>query len=281
MKTGLVLEGGGMRGAFTTGVLDFFAEKNVHFDNIIGVSAGACHAVSYVSKQPGRALRVITDYLDDKRYCGAYSLLTTGDLFGVKMIYDIIPNQYDHVDYDAFNENPLKMQAVISNSITGKAEYPYINDLRADLIAVRASSSLPLVSRPVYINGTPYFDGGICDSIPLRKSEEEGFEKNVVVLTQPRNFTKKPTGMASFIKLKMRKYPKLIDAMNNRHIMYNNTLDYIKKQEAAGKVFVIAPDEPLPVKRVEKDREKLIHCHKIGYDICNRKYNELVDFLNK
>lgn len=280
MKTGLILEGGGMRGFFTTGVLDFFLENNIEFDNIIGVSAGACHAVSYLSKQHGRSYRVSTDYLDDKHYCGLYSLITTGDLFGAEMLYEKIPNELNPIDSGTFNSNRIKMQAVISNSLTGKAEYPYINDVKEDVVYIRASSSLPLVSRPVFIDGVPYFDGGICDSIPLKQSEKQGYKKNVVVLTQPRNFRKEAAGMNGLFKLKLRKYPKLIEAMKNRHVMYNDTLDYIRKQEQNGVAFVIAPENPLPVKRIEKDKAKLREAYEMGYNTAKNNYDNLQSFIN-
>jgi len=280
MKTGLVLEGGGMRGVFTAGVLDFFLKKNIEFENILAVSAGSCHAVSYLSKQYGRAFAVSVDYLSDKRYCGLYSLLTTGDLFGADMLYNKIPNELNLYDYGAFDASPAKFQAVITSCETGKAEYPVITDLRKDIQIIRASSSLPMVSKPVEINGKLYFDGGIADSIPLGQSIKQGNEKNVVVLTQHREYVKKPSSMMKITKLLYRKYPNLIRSMEHRHEMYNAELELIRKEEEAGRAFVIAPELPLPVDRIEKDKEKLRTCYKIGYNTAEKSYNELLEFLN-
>lgn len=281
MVTGLVLEGGGMRGLFTTGVLDFFLKNNIEFKHIIGVSAGACHASSYISRQVGRSFAVSTDYLSDKHYCGLYSLVTTGDLFGAEMIYDTIPNKLNPIDYEAAAENPAVFRAVVTNCRTGKAEYPIIEDMKRDTIYIRASSSLPVVSRPVKINNEMYFDGGIADSIPLAKSMELGMTKNVVVLTRARGYVKGPNRMMPYIKMKYRKYPELVKSIENRHNIYNSELELIDSEEKAGKAFVIAPKQPLPCGRVEKDVEKLRLCYRLGYKAAADRYEELKEFLEK
>jgi predicted patatin/cPLA2 family phospholipase len=280
MKTALVLEGGGMRGVFTAGVLDFFHNKALHFDMLFGVSAGACHACSFLSGQYKRAFDVSCDYLNNKNYCGAYSLIKTGDLFGVKMIYDDIPNRLNPYDYNAFLENKTAFYAVVTNCITGKPEYKRIADMRTDLIHVRASSSLPGVSRLVYIDGVPYLDGGISDSIPVRESLRRGANKTVIVLTQHDGYRKNPSGMLAYIKLKYRKYPKLIACIKNRHVVYNKTLDYIEEQADVGSVFVIRPQEPLRVGRIEKDRGKLKATYDKGYSAAAHCYGQLKHYLS-
>ena len=184
-EAGLVLEGGGMKGVFTAGVLDFFLDKGIEFKNIYGVSAGACTMSSYVSKQRGRALETMTDYLGSKRYMGAYSLLTTGDIFGVDFSYDLVPNYLNPFDYETFKKYEGNAYAVVTNIVTGEAEYIKLKDMETDVEYVRASSSLPLVSRNVEINGNKYLDGGMADSIPIRKSEADGNVKNIVVMTKP------------------------------------------------------------------------------------------------
>ena len=279
MKIGLVLEGGGMRGIFTAGVLDFFMKNNVTFNNIIGVSAGACHATSYVANQPGRSYDVSTKYLSDKNYCGLYSFLKTGDIFGAEMIYKTIPEKLDPIDFDTFNGNSMKMQAAVTNARTGRAEYPYIEDLRHDLLYVRASSSLPIVSKAVKIGDEEYFDGGVSDSIPIMQSESEGFKKNVIVLTQPRSYRKQPNKAIAIAKLILRRYPNVVAAMETRHIMYNAELDYIRKREADGTAFVIAPPSDLNLARVDKNVARLRNAYLIGYNEAKRVFDKMREFM--
>lgn len=280
MKTGLILEGGGMRGIFTAGVLDYFMENDIKFDNIIGVSAGACHAASYVSHQIGRSYDVSTKYLNDKNYCGLYSYIKTGDIFGAEMLYKTIPEKLDPIDNKTFKSNTMKLQVAVTNAHTGMCEYPYINDLSTDTQYIRASSSLPIVSKVVKIGGKEYFDGGITDSIPLKQSENEGFEKNVVILTQARSYTKSPNKAIALAKIKLRKYPQVVNAMKNRHIMYNETLEYIKKREKEGFVFVIAPPHPLEVARVDKNIEHLRQAYLIGCETAKNCFNQMKNFIN-
>ena len=193
INSGLIIEGGGMRGVYAAGVLDFFMEKNIYFNDCYAVSAGSCHAASYYSKQIGRSLKVTLDYINDKRYCSINSLIKTGDIFGVEMLYDLIPNELELYDYDTFNKFKGNFYSVVTNCKTGKAEYIKIKDMKKDIIAVRASSSLPLLSRIVEINGENYLDGGISDSIPIKKSIEDGHKKNVVILTRDKTYRKSKT----------------------------------------------------------------------------------------
>lgn len=200
IKAGLVVEGGGMRGVYAAGVLDFFMEKDLYFTNNYGVSAGACHLCSYLSKQNKRAFRVNVDYLQDKRYCSVRSLIKTGDLFGAEMLYDIIPNQLDLFDYDAFKNNNANFYSVITNINTGKPEYIKINDLKNDIIYIRASSSLPFLAQNVKIKDEYYLDGGISDSIPIKKSIDDGNKKNVVILTRDKTYRKSKTSLIPIIE---------------------------------------------------------------------------------
>lgn len=281
IEAGLVVEGGGMRGVYTAGVLDYFMEKNLYFDDCYGVSAGACHISSYVSKQIGRSIKVTLDYINDKRYCSINSLIKTGDMFGVEMLYDIIPNKLELYDYDTFNKFKGNFYSVVTNCTTGKAEYMKIKDMKKDIIAVRASSSLPLLSRIVEINGEEYLDGGITDSIPIKKSIEDNHRKNVVILTRDKTYRKKKSSFLPIFKLKYRKYPNLVNAIENRYKMYNNTLDFIEEKVKTGEVFVIQPKEPVNISRVEKDKTKLKELYDKGYNDAKECYEELIKFINE
>ena len=281
IEAGLVVEGGGMRGVYTAGVLDYFMEKNLYFDDCYGVSAGACHISSYVSKQIGRSMKVTLDYINDKRYCSINSLIKTGDMFGVEMLYDIIPNKLELYDYDTFNKFKGNFYSVVTNCTTGKAEYMKIKDMKKDIIAVRASSSLPLLSRIVEINGEEYLDGGITDSIPIKKSIEDNHRKNVVILTRDKTYRKKKSSFLPIFKLKYRKYPNLVNAIENRYKMYNNTLDFIEEKVKTGEVFVIQPKEPVHISRVEKDKTKLKELYDKGYNDAKKCYEDLIKFINE
>ena len=281
VEVGLVVEGGGMRGIYTAGVLDFFMDKNLYFDDCYAVSAGACHVTSYLSKQKGRSAKITLDYIGDKRYCSINSLIKTGDMFGAEMIYDIIPNKLDLYDYDTFNKFKGNFYSVVTNCKTGKAEYIKIEDMKKDIIAVRASSSLPLLARIVKIDGEEYLDGGITDSIPIKNSIEDNHEKNVVILTRDKNYRKSKPGFISLLKMKYKKYPNLIKALENRYKMYNNTLDFLEEKRKENKVFIIQPKEPVNISRVEKNKDKLKALYDQGYNDAKEKYEELIKFLNE
>lgn len=281
IKAGLVVEGGGMRGVYSSGVLDFFIEKDLFFENNYGVSAGACHLCSYLAKQYKRAFRVNVDYLNDKRYCSVHSLLKTGNLFGAEMLYDIIPNELDLFDYDTYNKNESNFYVVITDINTGKPEYVKIGDLKKDIIYVRASSSLPLLAKNVKINDKEYLDGGISDSIPIKKSIADGNKKNVVILTRDSTYRKGKNTLMPIIKLKYKKYPNFVKSMADRYIVYNEILDFIKELEDNGDVFVIRPKKPVNIGRTEKNREKLEALYNDGYNDAKDCYEELLKYLGK
>ena len=281
IKAGLVVEGGGMRGVYSSGVLDFFIEKDLFFENNYGVSAGACHLCSYLAKQYKRAFRVNVDYLNDKRYCSVHSLLKTGNLFGAEMLYDIIPNELDLFDYDTYNKNESNFYVVITDINTGKPEYVKIGDLKKDIIYVRASSSLPLLAQNVKINDKEYLDGGISDSIPIKKSIADGNKKNVVILTRDSTYRKGKNSLMPIIKLKYKKYPNFVKSMADRYIVYNEILDFIKELEDNGDVFVIRPKKPVNIGRTEKNREKLDALYNDGYNDAKDCYEELLKYLGK
>jgi predicted patatin/cPLA2 family phospholipase len=279
LNIGLILEGGGMRAVYTAGVLDFFMERELYFNHIYAVSAGSCQACSYLSKQQGRGYRTIVDYLDDKRYCSFYSLIKTGDLFGVEMCYDLIPNQLNLYDYEVFDQYEGNFYAVVTNCSTGKSEYIKINDMHRDIIAIRASSSLPLVSRNVAIGDQEYLDGGISDPIPLAKSLQDGNRKNVVILTQSEGYTKKADSTMPLLKLRYRKYPQLVKSMETRHMKYNETLLSIQEEEKKGNAFVIRPSLPPNIGRTEKNIKKLQDLYEMGYENAKASYKDLKNFI--
>ncbi len=281
-QAGLILEGGAMKGVYTAGVLDFFLDKEIEFSSCYGVSAGACHLCSFLSKQRGRAYRVSVNYLDNKRYCGSFSLLTTGDLFGTDMCYDLIPNYLDPYDFDAFDQYEGKAYAAVTNIETGEAEYMPLEEMHRDIIAVRASSSMPLVARNVRIGDGLYLDGGISDSVPIAKSIKDGNRKNVVVLTKETAFRREPvdTAQLALIKARYIRYPKVYELMKERHITYNSMLDYLKMQEENGNAFVIRPKKKSGVGRIEKDGKKLEELYKEGYRDAEECYMDLLEYLS-
>lgn len=281
MKKGLVLEGGAMRGMFTAGVMDVMLEKGITFDGAIGVSAGAAFGVNYKSGQIGRVIRYNTRFCNDKRYCGLWSLLKSGDIYNTEFCYRVVPTQYDPFDFDSYGKNPMEFHLVCTDVETGKPVYhPYGGRQDHGFDWIRASASMPLVSHMVEIDGQKMLDGGISDPIPLKYFETLGYERNVLILTQPREYRKKKSSALPLIKLMYRKYPHLVEAMAKRHEVYNATMDYIEEQEATGKILVLRPETHLPVSRVEKDPNKLRIAYEIGRKAAASKLNEIQQFLS-
>ena len=280
MKTGLILEGGAMRGVFSAGVMDVMMENGIRFDGIIGVSAGAAFGVNYKSGQIGRAIRYNAKYCHDKRYCGIGSLLKTGNLFNTEFCYGEVPLKLDVFDFETYEKDPTPFYITCTDVESGKPvyhEYTGRNDHGFDWI--RASASLPLVSQIVEIDGAKLLDGGISDSIPVAYFEGIGYAKNVVILTQPQGYRKEKNRMLPLIRMKYRQYPNLIKTLENRHLMYNAELELIAKQEKRGELFVIRPDSPLPVKRAEKDPAKLKACYEIGRQTAEKELERLNAFM--
>ena len=276
---GLVLEGGGMRGVYTAGVLDFFLEQNLLFESIYGVSAGAVQACSYLSRQKGRGYACAVDYLEDWRYLSLRSLLLTGDLFGVKMCYDTIPKKLYPFDDAVFESSPSRLYAVIVDVKTGTPVYYPVTTMETGLVVIRASASLPFVSRMVRVDGRWTLDGGIADSIPLKKSLTDGFARNVVVLTQDATYRKKDSTMNRWAWLRYPFRRALRARMQDRHIRYNEQLALVDEMEKEGKAFVIRPDLPVNISRIEKDKKKLKALYDQGYADAKRLYPALLAYL--
>lgn len=279
VRVGIVFEGGGLRGIFAAGVIDYLLDNGIIIKNVMGVSAGACHACSYVSGQRGRSYAVSTDYLEDKRYMSMRNLRTTGDLFGSEFIYHTIPEELYPLDNEYFLNSGISFRAVVTNCITGKAEYPEIKDLFKDVDIVRASSSLPMFARMVDINGTPYMDGGISDSVPVKASEELGCARNIVVLTRPAGYRKKHERMMPVIKTKYHNYPEMTAALDNRYKVYNETMEYIDEGIGKGTILRIAPVKDLGIGRLEKDKNKLKLAYEEGYFVAEAMGEQIKQFL--
>lgn len=280
MKTGLLLEGGAMRGLYTAGVLDVFMENDVEIDGIVGVSAGALFGMNYKSKQIGRVLRYNKKYAKNKNYMGLYSFLTTGNIMNEDFCFKKIVNELDPIDYDTFKKSEVEFYAVVTNIETGKAEYIRIDDLkdRNNLEILRASGSMPFVSKPVIVNNKKYLDGGIADSIPIDKITSMDFDKIIVVLTRPESYRKKKTNQ-TFPKIYYRKYPNFAKTINNRYKKYNEELDKVSKLEEEGKIFVIRPSKLLKIKRIEKDSDKLQEMYDLGRDDTLNLLNKIKKYL--
>ena len=281
MKKGLVLEGGGIRGIFSAGVMDVLIEEGIKFDGGIGVSAGAAFGCNYKSGQPRRAIRYNLKYAKDPRYSSVRSLLTTGDLFNAQFCYHDIPNKLYPFDWKAFRENPMEFYLVCTDVETGKPVYHLCGDENEweMLEWFRASGSMPIVSRVVEIGDQKLLDGGITDSIPLRFMEEKGYDRNVVILTRPANYVKEPASMMRVMSRVLQKYPETVQAMEKRHVVYNETLAYIRQREAGKYAFVIRPETDLDVGRVEHDRFKIREAYKAGRKAARKHLDALRRFL--
>lgn len=280
MKYGLVMEGGAMRGIFTAGVTDVLMENGIEFDGSVGVSAGACFGCNYKSKQNGRVIRYNLRFCKNKSYCSWYSLLTTGDIFGAEFCYHTIPETLDPFDNEAFENNKMEFYVVATDINTGKAVYHNCRIATGDTLEwIRASASMPLAARIVNIDGREFLDGGISDSIPLRFMESIGYDKNIVIVTQPRGFVKTSSRSASLVKMRYRKYPELVKAYERRPKMYNEQLRYIEASEAAGKAFVIAPPEKLPIGHIEHDPDKILEVYRIGRKAAASQLEAIKEFM--
>ena len=280
MKTGLILEGGAMRGMFTAGVMDVLMEAGIEFDGAIGVSAGACFGVNYKSCQIGRVLRYNTTYTSDKRFGGLRVLLREGNLFSTDFCYDELPNRLDLFDYETYEQNPMEFWVVCTDVDTGKPVYHrYEGKHDHGLDWIRASASMPLVSRVVQIGEKKLLDGGMSDSIPLDFFQSIGYERNVLVLTQPEDYRKSENKLIPLMRMKYRKYPAMVDTMARRHLDYNECLDRIAEQEAGGEILVIRPKEKLVIGKAEKDPEKIRAIYEQGREAANEALDRIKAFL--
>lgn len=279
MKIGLVLEGGAMRGMYTAGVLDILMEANIRFDGIIGVSAGALFGVNYLSNQKGRALRYNLRFLNDKRNMGLHSLLTTGDIVNKDFAYYTVPQTLDIFDDETYIASNTPYYAVVTNMETGQSEYMQLKSVFKDMEILRASASMPFLSRPVIINEQKYLDGGVSDSIPYQKFLDMGYDKLIVVLTRDLNYVKKPMSK-ELISLFYKKYPKFKKQLLQRHDNYNQSIKNLKELEACGKVMLIRPSEPIEIGRLEKNPKKIQNVYDLGQMDMKEKLREIIKFCS-
>ena len=281
-RKGLILEGGAMRGLFTAGVIDEMMEQGVRYDGCIGVSAGAAFGCNYKSHQIGRVLRYNKRFAHEKKYCSWYSWLTTGDLYGADFCYHKLPDELDIMDVKTYNSDPMHFYVTATDTATGKAVYHELDHLDDEAYEwMRASASMPVVSRPVRLMGRSLLDGGISDSIPVKFFESIGYTRNAAVLTQPRGYRKgAQSGMKILARL-LKQYPAIVKDLKERHIIYNRELDYIDQREKEGKLFVIAPPHELKIGRTEHDTERMDEVYQIGRQTMKEHISELNQFLNR
>ena len=277
IKTAFVLEGGAMRGLYSAGVLDTFAKNNIQTDAIYGVSAGALFGINFKSRQIGRAIRYNLKYAHEKNYMGLYSLVTTGNIMNKDFCFNKLVYELDRFDFETFDNSPIDFYAVATNLETGKAEYLKIDNAKQDLEALRASGSMPFVSRIVEFNGLKCLDGAISDPIPVQKVIEEGYEKVVVVLTRPKNYRKHKECLP--YKLFYSKYPNFIKTAAKQYEVYNKTLDLIEKYENEGRITVFRPSQDLKIARVEKDLDKLNAIYNLGVADCTLNLERVKNYL--
>ena len=276
---GLVLEGGGFRGMYTCGVIDVFMENHIDFDQVVGVSAGAAFGCNIKSRQIGRALRYNKRFGRDPRYSGLKSFIKTGDLYNKEFAYGIVPTILDPFDTKTFKENPIRFTLVCTDIHTGKPIYHEIeNGDATDIEWIRASASIPIVSKPVKLDGYELLDGGVSDSIPVDWMLERS-SKTVVVLTRDKSYRKKPMKYINLLKKAFKEYPKLQKALENRHIVYNETLDRIEQLEREGRIFVIRPSKPIACAMIEKDPNHLQEIYDVGRKDALNYLNDLKEYL--
>ncbi|MBR1600992.1 MAG: patatin family protein [Alphaproteobacteria bacterium] len=279
MATGLVLEGGAHRAIYTAGVLDILAENNIGFDGVIGVSAGAIHGCSFVSGQIGRSINYTLKYAADKRYMSFYSLVTTGNMVGEKFCYHDLPEKLFPFNHEAFENSSTAFYVTCTNLETGSAEYIKCEELRNKMPYLRASASMPFVSRISKIKNKFYLDGGIADSIPVKAFQNMGYDKCVVVQTRAAGYIKKPNKLAWLANFMYRKFPNFIKAIKNRHIMYNQELDEIEAMQNQGEVFVIRPSKLIKISHTEKNKLILREVYELGRKDAYTALPELRKFL--
>lgn len=281
MKKGLIMEGGAMRGMFTAGVIDVMMEEGIKYDGAVGVSAGAVFGCNYKSGQPGRAIRFNVAYCNKPNYAGFRTWVHTGNLYGEQFNYHDVPDRLDPFDFEAYRKNPMEFYAVATDVNSGEPVYKRVD--RADktgLMWLRASASIPLASRIVCVDGYELLDGGIGDAVPLQFMEEKGYDRNVVVLTRPLTYVKKKTRMVPAAKIVLRNHPKMIEAMENRHLRYNANIAYVRKREESGDVFVIRPPRAIETGSVERSRQRLLDAYRMGRETMTGQLDRLKEFLS-
>ena len=281
MKTGLIMEGGAMRGMFTAGVLDVLMEKGLVTDGAIGVSAGAVFGCNYKSHQIGRVIRYNTEYCNDKRYASFKNLVKTGNLYSEQFCYHEVPEKLDPFNEAAFAASPMDFFVVCTDVKTGEPIYHKCRKGDAeDVRWMEASASMPLAAKIVKIGHYGLLDGGVADSIPVRFFESIGYKRNLIILTQPKGYTKKKNKLLPAIRARYFRYPAFVEAVADRHERYNETLSYISMLEQSGKDYVIRPPIPLEIGAMERDPAQLRRVYETGRAVAQIQVEKIRDFLN-
>ena len=282
MKKGLVLEGGALRGLFTAGILDVLMENGVRFDGLVGVSAGAAFGCNYKSGQAGRVIRYNKRFAHEWRYCSWRSWIATGDLFGGEFCYHKMPDELDVFDKETFDSNPMEYYAVCTDVETGEAVYKRLMKCSPETYEyIRASASMPMVSNIVEVGGRKLLDGGVTDSIPLRFFQQQGYERNLVILTQPADYQKQHNRLMPILRLWLHRYPKMIEALDKRHEMYNRQLEYVREEERKGNTYVIRPPEKLVIGHISHDENEMQGVYQMGRRVGEGRLKDIVEFLEK
>ncbi|TFB19569.1 patatin family protein [Filobacillus milosensis] len=279
-QTGLVLEGGGSRGVYTAGVLRYLMEQDIYLPYTIGVSAGACNGSSYIARQIDRNRTVNIDFVDHPEYLSIRNLITKRQMFGMDFLFDTLPNKLAPFDFQAFEEAQEEFVIGTTDCVTGESIYYKKSDYPKDVVTIlRASSSIPLVAPIVKFDGRHLMDGGIADPIPIKQSIKDGNQKNVVVLTRNKGYFKKPQSFGWYLRKKYQEYPGMLETLEKRHQVYNETLEYLFEEEKKGNVFIIGPSEKLKVKRIEKNKNRLTALYQQGYNDVKQLEQQLNEFL--
>lgn len=280
MKTGLILEGGSMRGLFSAGIMDVFMENDIKFDGAIGVSAGAAFGCNYKSEQPGRVIRYNKRYARDPRYCSFASLLTTGNLYNSEFCYHVMPKKYDIFDVEAYRSNPMEFWVVTTDVETVEPVYHKLETGdETDMEWLRASAALPIAAQAVELDGRRYMDGGISDSLPLPFFESQGYDRNVVILTQPKGYVKPVQKALGITKVLLHDNPDMYARLENRHNEYNAQLAYVTKREAEGAILAIYPDEALDVGFIVHDPEEMQRVYELGRAAGEKHLTRVQEYL--
>lgn len=280
-SSGLVLEGGGMRGVYTAGVLDYFLEQKLYFPYVIGVSAGACHGSSYVSKQHGRNRQVTIDYVKHRDYISYRNLILKKELFGMDFIFEKLPNELVPFDFTTFNSSTDKFLIGTTDCLTGEPVYYEKSEFPADVLKlIRASSTLPFMAPAIEFQGKTLMDGGIADPIPIRKAMNDKVNKNVIILTKHRGYRKKKSSFSWVPKYAYKQFTGLTSALETRYKVYNETLDYIEELESKKEILVIRPSRTMKVGRAERNPVKLTQLYELGYEDAKKEYESMLEWLS-
>lgn len=282
MKIALILEGGGMRGVYTAGILDYFMDNKINFFDCFGVSAGTCCAINYKSKQPGRSINMNLVFAKDPRYLGVRTYLKKRNFFNLDFIFDEVAKKYMRFDFNTFKNNSMNLYSVSTNVLTGKAEYFLLKDLKSiDMEFAKSSCAIPILTKIRTVNDYKLLDGGVADPIPYQKALDSGFDKVVIVLTRNKGFRLKEKGDSIIFKKIFKDYKDFLDTLNNHNKNYNKCLDEIENLEATNKAFCFYPSKPLKMDKTEKDRDKLFDLYNNGYEDAANLAIKLKEFVEE